>query len=828
MRRIRILILLVILPINAFAQEEQWYEGKPISDIQFEGLGTVSENELLGLIRPYLGRTYTDSLSWEIQSKLYALDYFNIILPDLRPGISNPEGVALIFQVKEKPQVEDVLFTGNTKVRYGVLADEVLVKSGDLLNPGSLSLDEQKIVDYYLEKGFIDAEAVASYIVDELTNTASVLFAIVEGKQTKVSDIQFVGNDEHVSDKTLKSLMKTKPQSFFGKGLYVETKLQEDIKAIEQYYKDQGLINAKILNVDKEIVIDEEQNLAKLAITIVIQEGDVWTYGGMNFDGNSIYQVSELEELVLQQPGEVFNSSRFQMDIQRIEDLYYENGYIFNNFAYEEIRDSEQHIISYDVKITERDLAYIENIIIRGNDKTKSYIIRRELPLEEGEVFSKSKIIDGVTNLLNLQFFSAVEPQPYPGDEDGLMDLVIEVEEGKTSDIGLGLTFSGGPDFPISGQVSWSDKNFLGRGQIIGATATASPSVQSVSLGFTEPRILGLRWSGGAEFRWGHSVNRRINMDLDGNGFPDPYLTWNEYDAVGRIVPRDHQMQYDSHFLSTTFSTGYTWITRLGRFGASTGLRLAWEFVKYDPTVYRPHSKNIRENLETWKYDDSISLRVSWDTRDLQFNPTKGFILSESVTFAGILPASRRDYIKSITRFNFNQLLFKVPVNDEGGYFQSIFYFNTAFQALLSKPWINEIVDRQRDGFYIDGMFVARGWEPNSGYRYLWDNTLQLIFPIAPNILDFDIFLDAVGSWVAKDGRFKSSNALLKMNIHDWRFSLGGGFRFANPQFPIGIYLVKKFRWNIDGDIDWNPEPRLAEFKKWGMDLVIAFKLDIY
>ena len=824
----RILILLVIFPINAFAQEEQWYDDKPISEIRFEGLKTVSENELLGLIRPYIGSTYTDSLSWEIQSKLYALDYFNIIIPDLRPGTSIPEGVALIFQVEEKPQVEDVLFLGNIKVRRGVLTDAVLVKPGDLLNPGSLTLDEQKIADHYLEKGFIDVKVAASYSVDEATNTANVLFSIVEGNQTKISDIQFLGNNEHVSDKTLRSLMKTKPQSLFNKGLYVEPKLQEDIKAIEQYYKDQGLIDVKILDVDKKIVIDEEEKLGKITITIAIQEGDVWTYNGMNFDGNSIYQDAELKELVLQQPGVIFNSSRFQTDIQRVENLYYENGYIFNTFAYEEIRNSGQHRISYDVTITERDRAYIENIIIRGNDKTRSYIIRRELPLEEGEVFSRTKILEGVANLFNLQYFNIVEPQPYQGNEDGLMDLVIDVEEGKTADIGFGLSFSGGPDFPISGQLHWSDKNFLGRGQILGVTASGSPNVQSLSLSFTEPRLLGLRWSGGTEFRWIRSVNRRINVDLDGNGLPDPYITWNEYDAVGRVVPSDHQMEYNSHSLSTAFNTGYTWVTRLGRFGASTGLRLSWELVKYDSTVHRPHSSDIRGNLNTWKYNDSISLRASWDTRDFQINPTKGFILSESVTFAGILPASRREHIKSITRFNFNQLLFSVPVNDEGGTFQSTLFFNTAFQALLDKPWTGITADRQRDGFFIGGMFIARGWEPSSGYRFLWDNTLQFIFPIVPNILAFDIFLDAVGSWVAKEGKYRSSNALLKMHINDWRFSLGGGLRFANPQFPIGIYLVKKFRWDIDGKIDWNPEPYLTEFRNWGMDLVIAFKLDIY
>jgi len=833
MRLISVTLLLALLtPFVLFSQadqqDDQWYLDKPIADIRFEGLSSVSKNELLGLIRPYLGQKYSDTLSWDIQSKLYALDYFDIIIPKILPGDSASDSLILVFQVQEKPLVGDVLFSGNSKVRRGDLSDAVLVKSGDLLNPGSLKIDEQAIIDIYLEKGFIEAQAKAEYTVDENTNEATVVFNITEGNQTKISDIRFVGNDKHVSDSTLQNMMETKAQSLFNKGLFVETKLQEDLKTIERYYGDQGFINAKILDVNKEIIFDQDEHLNKMVITIVIEEGEAWTYAGMTFNGNKIYSDAELEALVLQQPGKTFSSTKFQTDYQRVSDLYFENGYIFNTFTYEEKRVEERREISYIVDITERDRAHIENIIIRGNDKTKSYIIRREMPLEEGEVFSKAKIIEGTRNLYNLQFFDAIDPQPYPGSSDGLMDLVIDVSEGKTSDIGFGLSFSGGPDFPISGQLSWNDRNFLGRGQVLGAEINVSPDVQKVTLRFTEPRILGKRWSGGVDVSWSHDVNRRINQDWDGNGLPDPYNTWEEYDAAGRIVPEDYQMEYKSHYVSTGVNTGYTWVTRFGRLGLSTGLRFTWEYVDYNPNVYRPHNQDLRENLETWKYDDSISLRLSWDTRDLQFDPTKGFVLSENLTFAGLLPASRRDYIKSITRFNYNLLMFNVPVNDKGGAFKGTLYFNTAFSGLFDKPWSDTIADRQRDGFYIDGMFVGRGWDPSSGYRYLWDNTLQFKFPIVPNILAFDIFLDGVGAWVATRGQFDSSNALLNMNINDWRFSIGAGFRFANPQFPIGIYMVKKFQWDLNGDINWNPEPDLTEFKSWGMDLVIAFNMNIY
>jgi len=829
MERLKLLLLLLIVfPVNLTAQEEDWYLNKPISEIRFDGLTSISVNELMGIVRPYFGQPYTDDLSWDIQGKLYALDYFNIIIPKIIPAESDAESVILIFQVEEKPLVDDVVFAGNSGIRKGELADTVLVKVGDLLSPDALRADEQVIIDYYLEKGFIDVEVSSSYTIDEQNNNAIVLFTINEGSQTKISGILFVGNDKHVPDNALRNLIKTKAQSLFNKGLFVETKLQEDVKSIERYYGDRGLIDARILDVNKEIVLDEKQNLRKMRITFVIEEGDVWSYGGMTFHGNRVYSDTELEEVTAQQAGKVFNRTKFQIDFQNISDLYYENGYIFNNFTYEEIRTESSREITYAVMIVERDRAHIENIIIRGNDKTKSYVIRREIPLEEGEVFSKAKIVEGMMNLHNLQFFDVVEPQPYPSETDGLMNLIIDVSEGKTSDIGFGLSFSGGPDFPISGLFNWKDRNFFGRGQEVGAEARISRDVQSVTVQFTEPRLLGRRWSGGISLSWEHDVNHRINQDIDGNGLPDPYDSWQVYNAVGRVVPPDHQMVYNSHYISPGFTTGNIWPTRYGRFGISGGLRSTWEYINYDETINRPHNPDIRDNLHTWKYDDTVFVKISWDTRDLIFDATKGFVLSEKLTFAGILPTSRREYIKSVSRFSYSYMLFDIPVNDEGGTFRSVLYLNSAFQALFNKPWSDIESDSQRDGFYVDGMFIARGWVPKSGYRYLWDNTVQLKFPIVPSILAFDIFFDAVGSWVVTQGDYSTSNALNNMHISDWRFSLGGGLRFANPQFPIGIYLVKKFKWDNQGNINWTPEPRYTEFKNGGLDLVVAFSLDIY
>ena len=131
--------------------------------------------------------------------------------------------------------------------------------------------------------------------------------------------------------------------------------------------------------------------------------------------------------------------------------------------------------------IVERPRAHIENITVKGNTKTKDKVILREIPLEPGDVFSKAKFVEGIGNLYNLQYFTTVTPETPRGSTDGLMDLVLNVEEGKTADISFGLSFSGTANFPISAQIKWTEKNFMGTGQTLGLDSTFSPDPAEAS-----------------------------------------------------------------------------------------------------------------------------------------------------------------------------------------------------------------------------------------------------------------------------------------------------------------------------------------------------------
>lgn len=816
-----VLILLLLIAVALPAQEEStWYLNKTIVDIEFENLNKISENELRGLVREYMGQTFTDSLSWEIMALLYSLDYFDLVETNVEKG--DPEGntLKLIFSVKEKPFIKEIKFIGNRKVRRHELIDTILLNPNDLIDNTLLNSDKTAIEDLYLEKGFMDVQVEVRKESVDGDESLTVYFEIEEGVQTKISEIRVEGNDSFAEDKVIINLMETKTQSFFQKGLYSESQLQDDILNIRNYYRERGYIDADVTDVQRDIHLDTEDGVKKMVLTLTIYEGDYYSMGTVTFQGNNLYTDEELQEKVFLDEGDEADLLKFERTFLSITDMYHENGYIFNNFDYEEIRDEENKTVSFVINIVERERAHIESITITGNTKTREYVIRRELPIEVGDVFSKAKLQEAVVNLYNTGYFEEVNPVPYQGSEDLLMDLELAISEGKTADILFGMTFSGGPDFPVSGQIKWNDRNFLGTGKSIGVETLFSFDRQSLSLQYNEPWLGGVRWKGGFDLSYTHEVNSYISQDQNGNGVPDPYDTWTEYEAANYSVPSSWQMQSESHSVSAGFNTGYSWYFPFARIGISGAVRSGFQYLDYDQDIYRPYSASLIENYHSWEYYDSFSTKLSWDKRNLVYDPTEGYIISQALTIGGILPQSINEYMRSVSRIGAYHTLFSVDY-DEDKVFMGVLDFNTAFSYLFEKPWKSHELDLDDMGYTIDGMFVGKGWSILTGGKAIWDSSLTLKFPLVQNVIAFDMFLDGVGFW-------SSDEEINSMGLEDFRFSTGFGLRFANPAFPIGVYWVKKFKFDEDGDIDWNPEPNYQEFKDIGMDLVVAFEIDMY
>jgi outer membrane protein insertion porin family len=809
---------------------DEWYQGKPIREIVFSGLKNISQSELDALMNPYKGRVFNNSVFLEIQGKLYALEYFERLEPGILRYNAAGSEVILKFTVVERPVIGRINFTGNTGLRRTELNDVITVKTGDVFNQAKVRTDVEAIKNKYIEKGYPNVIVTSSQTQSGDSNIVLV-FHITENEKISISKIEFQGNTRFSSN-ALRGQLSLKAKSLLNDGAFQESKLLADREAVTKYYRDRGYIEMVVRDVTRTSV--EEKKGTSIILTFMIEEGAEFRFGGVTFEGNVIFTSAQLDRLVSSKKGDIVNMTRLEMDLQRVADLYYENGYIFNSIIRSPSRNYQTNIISYHITIVERDRAYIENIVILGNNKTKTSVILREIPMESGDIFSKVKIMEAMRNLYNLQYFSNIIPDTLPGSTENLMDLVFTVEEQPTTEIQFGFTFSGSADpdtFPISGLLKWNDRNIAGSGNELGVEVNSTVVDSStVSINYLHRWVLGLPLSLGTDLSASYS-KRFATMDNDdpyfyGNetyAFPDGFNSWNDYNSKSKTPTRDYLMEYEQWYISLGFSTGYRWTTFLGIFGINGGMRFGWINNSYDEKL-RPFDPTLRESNKEWNPKNSMWFSLSLDQRDIYYDPSKGYYLYDRMGFYGILKEEREHYLRNDVKAQYYFTLFNIPVTEKWN-FKSVFAFHVGLSTIFDQPG-RDLVIEDVNKLAVDGMFIGRGW--NSEYRnkghLLLDSWIELRFPLVNGILAWDFFFDSAGIDRPIGTYFDN------FSIENMRFSYGGGFRFTLPQFPIRISLVKCFHIEDASRLDlWTFKPGAIfgdpKRPEMGMDIVMSFVL---
>ena len=435
-----LLFFMTIFYLSAQEDEGDWFWNQPITRIDFEGLDKVKKSELTGITSSFIDEPFTEESYNELLDRLYAMDLFEDVEPYAKHDTKKNGGVLLVFKVVERPVISKINFYGNQKIRNGELRDLIKAKTSDIYVEGKILLDERSIREHYIEKGYSDAKVSHKVVQDE--GGITVNFLIDEGSTTVIREIHFSGNTI-ISEKVLKGKISLKEVGIFKDGAFQNTSLEMDKKTIVSYYKERGYIDATILDVKIENEMNTEKQRQELIITFYIQEGYQYTFSGLTITGNTVFSTEELSSFMKLRVGSIFNETKFEEGISGITGKYYENGYMSNEFYRVPDKDVERKEIAYTLNITENVRSHIENIIIKGNNKTKDYVIRREIPLESGDVFSRDKLVSAVRNLYSLQYFSSILPDVQMGSEQNLIDLIFNVEEQSTMTLNFGQTFSG-------------------------------------------------------------------------------------------------------------------------------------------------------------------------------------------------------------------------------------------------------------------------------------------------------------------------------------------------------------------------------------------------
>ncbi len=843
MKRILCCVLLCLMALGTISAQENEIDGKTIDRIEFEGIVHADSESLKAVTDKYVGKPFSDEMLNSLQAELYALQYFSYFYAYADRTGENNENIVLTFRVTELPYVTKVDFVGNDYYTDDDLLDMIKTKENSFLSNTALSNDKHAIQEAYVDKGYINSSVESEISKNEEDNSVSIIFTISEGKQSKIDQILFEGNDTY-SSSSLKRVLTSKEQSLFHKGEYAEANILLDKKAILQYYSERGFIDAKITDV-KLSVDSSDPTKDMISLTFVIDEGEQWKFGGIETIGNTIFDDETIQREITQRIGEPINMAKLQKDIASIADLYWNEGYIYNDIVPEESRNERDHTVSYVLHITEKKQAYIEDIIIKGNEKTKDYVLYRELTVSVGDVFSKEAFITSVQNLYNTGIISNVDYNVLFGSEDGLVVLEFIVEESNKVDLQFGATFGGTDDFPVSGFLSWTDKNFGGRGQDFSVALNVASASQNLDFSFAEPWLAHRRWNGGFSFSISHNKYDSILQDQSGviftdddyyNGIaaPDPYNSYEEYqNAVENNIeiPEEFLMDYEQYKFALGFNTGYTFHTGIGRFGVNGGLNIALSDVIYDDGLYTPYNPLIRNNLNNWKFSNKLNMSANWDGRDLVENTTRGFLFEENITYAGGLLGGTRSYIKNSFGASGYLTLLSIPSASDkprnivlsarstvSTVFPQFFSYEEGF-GLAEQP-----IATQSEKLYIDGMNIVRGIEsPIHNLEFLWDSTVDITVPIAQNVISGEVFFSATG--------YKSNyEDITSLTARDFYFSTGAGVKLTIPGFPIGLYATKVFSINDDNTINWQPGDIFVnpDNPNSGLNLVFAITYSLY
>lgn len=479
-----------------------------ISGILISGTNFYDKTVLQTLSGLYLGQKIKipgDDIAQAIQTlwKQKLFDDVKIKLLDITDG-----KVSLEIVVREKPRLSTFAIKGLRKGKATSLRDELTLKAGQIITDNLLNSTRAQIKKYYIDKGFLDADATFEVTPDDpRKNTSKLRITVNQGERVKIRNIQFTGNNTVAAKKLRKALKKTKEsRRFLAKSKFIESEYEADKQKLIDKYLAMGYR-------DIEIVKDSIWREGKkgININIILNEGTKYFFRDIKFIGNTKYSSTQLAEILKIKRGDVYNQSLLdsrlnmsQTDLD-ISTLYMDDGYLFFRIEPVEVL-VENDSIDLELRISEGPQARINKVTVRGNTKTSDHVILRELRTKPGQLFSRSDITRSLRELASVGYFNpeALNVNPVPHPENGTVDIEYIVEErpndqielsagwGVNSVVGtLGLTLNNFSTRKMFDTRAWSPVP-SGDGQRLSVRAQSNGTYfQSYSASFTEP------WLGG-------------------------------------------------------------------------------------------------------------------------------------------------------------------------------------------------------------------------------------------------------------------------------------------------------------------------------------------
>ncbi len=699
-----------------------------IKDIHVEGSRRVHDAVILGRVKSTVGSTFNPSLLSEDIRAIFGLGFFD----DVQLRVEDFEGgVKVVFVVTERPFVRDVDFVGHKQADRETLQEKIDIKLGSVYNPVDVQRAVEKLRDYYEDEGYFEVQITPN--VEKFSDgDVRLVFSIVEGRQMTIDKIVFRGN-KGLTDAQLKDAMETKERQYFIlRGKVQRQRLDSDVDRIIAAYNDNGYIQARVESTDT--AIDRER--ARVTITIVVVEGPQFRVGTVQITGVTLLPEREIVRQIKFKAGDVFSVGNVRDSVQGILNLYSTIGRASADVNPKRDQLAATNQINVTFEVSEGPEVYVERINISGNVRSEDKILRRELPLREGDLYTLQKRERARQKLVNLGFFESVAVTTQPGADKTKIVVNVDVVERATGLFSLGGGYSSVDS--LVGTIDLAQRNFLGRGWEVAVRIRAGAKTQQGTIGFTEP------WLFDRPLSAGFDIFKSIRDYTD-------YT----YDTTGVNLRLSHP-----------FAEYWRW--HLGYRVSQDDIRNVGEFA----------SPALKEQ-EGVTLTSAVGGSLTRDSRDVIAAPTKGAQTVLSLDFAGLGGDSK--FVKTTALQTYFQPIWFahiIALRAEGGY---------------GWGWANEPLPLF-ERFFLGGpnsirSFKFHGLSPVDDTGFKTGGTSEVLSNV-----EYIIPLPFAFRVVAFFDIGQVYGFSTPFDITDLRKAAGGGIRWQSPFGPIRV----DYGFNLD------------------------------
>ncbi|MBC8019057.1 MAG: outer membrane protein assembly factor BamA [Verrucomicrobia bacterium] len=716
-------------------------DGEKIVEVIVKGNRRIENAAILSVVKLKAGDILSNDKTDNDIRAIYKLGHFQ----DVQAATEESEkGTVLVYAVFEKPIVRSIKFEGNKELTTDKLKEALEFRQNSIFASKDLAKSVAKIKKLYGDEGYYLAE-VEPVVVKSSSTELAVTIKITEGNKILIRTIHFDGN-KAFGNRKLRGVMETKEKWFLSwltsAGTYKEEVLKNDTALIADFYMNNGFINVKVGEPDVKLADAKDA----LDVFIGITEGDQYRVGAIDFKGELLEPAADLRKKLKSEPGELFSRAVLRTDIFTLTDVYADKGYAFANVNPLTKADPEKRIVDLTFDMEKGELVHFERINVIGNPKTRDKVIRRELRVTEGELYSATGMKRSKQQLMNTGYFEEASISTVKGSDGNKLNVDVNIKEKPTGTFSIGGGYSSLDG--IIGQGSIQQANFLGLGLKANLSGSIGGKSQTYSLGLTDPYFLDTKWTLGG----------------------DIYRSERDYtDYSRRLMGGDIKAGYPiNDFIGTFF------------------------MYKYElKDIYNPsfsyQTLNLQDPLNFplgSSTTSSIFGSVTRNTTDYRLDPTSGMINSLSAEYAGLGGDNKyARYIGDTTWFT--------PL-----------YKKLIFSSKLTLGYIQDVgkpvpIDEK---FYLGGIFSLRGFKARTvspvktqldkdikgnntfpqiflgGNKEFFGNT-ELTFPLLPEVGVKGVVFFDYGNAYGENTKMFSSVLM----------SYGAGIRWASPIGPLRL-----------------------------------------